>query len=149
MDYSILEFLLLYLHFFSSVLWWGITFFVIFILRPINKKGGYSFLLLRIHQFVLPISTISIISGIALTFININFNSNIFFNSLWSYMLILGGSFSIPVYLIILFQSTKRNIKLKLGNQVTIKHTHLHPYLLFALLSSTITIMIFVTQLFS
>ena len=149
MDYSILEFLILYLHFFSSVLWWGITFFVIFILRPINKKGGYSFLLVRIHHFVFPISTISIISGIALTFININFNSNRFFNSLWSYMLILGGSFSIPVYLIILFQSTKRNIKLKLGNQVTIKHTYFHPYLLFALLSSTITIMIFVTHLFS
>ena len=149
MDYSSLEFLILYLHFFSSVLWWGITFFVIFILRPINKKEGYSFLLLRIHQFVILISTISIISGIALTFININFNSNRFFNSLWSYMLILGGSFSIPVYLIILFRNTKRNIKLKLGNQVTIKNIHFHPYLLFALLSSTITIMIFVTQLFS
>jgi len=68
---------------------------------------------------------------------------------LWSYMLILGGSFSIPVYLIILFRNTKRNIKLKLGNQVAIKNIHFHPYLLFALLSSTITIMIFVTQLFS
>jgi uncharacterized membrane protein len=149
MDYSILEFLILYLHFFSSVLWWGLTFFVIFILRPITTKTSYSFLLLRIHQFVLPISTISITSGIALTFININFDPNRLFNSLWSYMLILGGLFSIPIYLVILFQSTKRNITLKLSNKITIKNTHFLPYLLFALLSSTITIMIFVTHLFS
>lgn len=148
--YSILELLTLYLHFFSSVLWWGITFFVIFILRPINKKELYSSLLLRIHQFILPISTISITSGIALTFINIDFDSNRFFNSLWSYMLILGGLFSIPVYLVILFQSKKRNIQIQLSKKVNIKKkTPFLPYLLFAFLSTTITIMIFVTQLFS
>ena len=149
MDYSFLGFLILYMHFFSSVLWWGITFFVIFILRPINKKGSFSFLLQRIHLFVLPISTISITSGIALTFINIDFDSARLFNSLWSYMVVLGGLFSIPVYLSILFRSKQRNIKLELGKKVTPKNFHFHPYLLFALLSSTITIMILVTQLFS
>jgi hypothetical protein len=149
MDYNSLELLILYLHFFSSVLWWGITFFVIFILRPINKKGSYAFLLQRIHQFVLPISTISITSGIALTLININFELNRFFNSMWSYMLVLGGLFSIPVYLNILFRSKKRNIKLELGKKVAIKNIHFHPYLLFALLSSTTTTMILVTQVFS
>ncbi len=149
MDYNSLELLILYLHFFSSVLWWGITFFVIFILRPINKKGSYSFLLQRIHQFVLPISTISITSGIVLTFININFELNRFFNSMWSYMLVLGGLFSTPVYLNILFRSKKRNIKLELGKKVAIKNIHFHPYLLFALLSSTVTTMILVTQVFS
>jgi hypothetical protein len=148
--YSILELLTLYLHFFSSVLWWGITFFVIFILGPINKKGLYSSLLLTIHQFILPISTISITSGIALTFINIDFDSNRFFNSLWSYMLILGGLFSIPVYLVILFRGKKRNIQIQLSKKVNFKKkTPFLPYLLFALLSTTITIMIFVTQLFS
>jgi hypothetical protein len=148
--YGILELLTLYLHFFSSVLWWGITFFVIFILGPINKKGLYSSLLIRIHQFILPISTISITSGIALTFINIDFDSNRFFNSLWSYMLIIGGLFSIPVYLVILFRSKKRNIQIQLSKKVNFKKkTPFLPYLLFALLSTTITIMIFVTQLFS
>lgn len=149
MDYSFLGLLILYIHFFSSVLWWGITFFVIFILRPFNKKGSFSFLLQRIHLFVLPISTISITSGIALTFINIDFDSTRLFNSLWSYMVVLGGLFSIPVYLSILFQSKQRNIKLELGKKVTPKNTHFHPYLFFALLSSTITIMILVTQLYS
>lgn len=150
MNYSILEVLTLYLHFFSSVLWWVITFFVIFILRPINKKGLYSFLLIRIQQFILPISTISITSGIALTFINIDFDPNRFFNSLWSYMLILGGLFSIPVYLVILFRSKKRIVQIQLSKKVNFKKkTTFLPYLLFTLLSTTITIMIFVTQLFS
>jgi hypothetical protein len=148
MDYSFLGLLILYMHFFSSVLWWGITFFVIFILRPINQKGSFSFLQ-RIRLFVLPISTISITSGIALTFININFDSSRLFNSLWSYMVVLGGLFSIPVYLSILFRSKQRNMKLELGKKVTPKNTHFHPYLFFAFLSSTLTIMVLVTQLFS
>jgi hypothetical protein len=74
MDNIYLDFLTLYIHFFSSVLWWGITFFVFFILRPVNREGSYSLILPRIHRFILPISTISILSGIALTFININFD---------------------------------------------------------------------------
>ena len=83
-------------------------FFVFFILGPVNRKGSYSLILPRIHKFILPISTVSITSGLALTFININLNSNRLFNSLWVYMLILGGLFSIPVYLVILFRSKKR-----------------------------------------
>lgn len=149
MDYRILEFLTSYVHFFSSVLWWGIMFFVIFILGPVNKKGSYSSLLPRIHRFILPISTVSITSGIALTFINIEFDANRLFNSLWAYMLILGGIFSIPVYLVSLFQSKKRDIKIQLNKKVNFKKTSFLPYLLFALLSSTISIMIFVTHVFS
>jgi len=65
-------------------------------------------------------------------------------------MLILGGLFSIPVYLVILFRSKKRNIQIQLSKKVNFKKkTPILPYLLFALLSTTITIMIFVTQLFS
>jgi hypothetical protein len=36
-------------------------------------------------------------------------------------MLILGGLFSIPVYLVILFQSKKRNIQIQLSKKVNIK----------------------------
>lgn len=149
MDYKILEFLTSYLHFFSSVLWWGIMFFVIFILRPINKNGAYSFLLLRTQQFILPMSTISITSGIALIFINIDFDSSRLFNSLWAYMLILGGLFSLPVYIVIIFQSKKRDIKIQLRKKIKFRKITFLPYLLFTLLSSTISIMIFVTQFFS
>ncbi len=149
MDTIILDYLTSYLHFFSSVLWWGLTFFVVFILRPVNRKGSYSLILPRIHKFILPISTVSIISGLALTFININFDPNRLFNSLWVYMLIFGGLFSIPVYLVILFRSKKRTVKIQLSKRTNFKKTNLLPFLLFALLSSTIFIMIFVTKFFS
>ena len=149
MDNILLGFLTSYIHFFSSVLWWGITFFVFFILRPVNREGSYSLILPRIHQFILPISTISILSGIALTFININFDPYRLFNTIWGYLLIIGGLFSIPVYLVILSQSKLGNIKIQLNKKKNFKKKILPPYLLFILLSITIFIMVFVTKLFS
>ena len=149
MDNILLGFLTSYIHFFSSVLWWGITFFVFFILRPVNREGSYSLILPRIHQFILPISTISILSGIALTFININFDPCRLFNTIWGYLLIIGGLFSIPVYLVILSQSKLGNIKIQLNKKKNFKKKILPPYLLFILLSITIFIMVFVTKLFS
>jgi hypothetical protein len=149
MDNILLGFLTSYIHFSSSVLWWGITFFVFFILRPVNREGSYSLILPRIHQFILPISTISILSGIALTFININFDPYRLFNTIVGYLLIIGGLFSIPVYLVILSQSKLGNIKIQLNKKKNFKKKILPPYLLFILLSITIFIMVFVTKLFS
>src|SRR5918992_2392207 len=117
MYYNILDFLITYIHLFSSFLWWGLTFFVIFILGPVNKKGVYSSILPRIHKFVIPLSTLSILSGIVLTFINIDFDFYRLFNSMWGYMLIVGGLFSLPVYLIVIFRSKNRNVKVQLGKK--------------------------------
>ena len=103
----------------------GLTFFVVFILGPVNRKGSYSLILPRIHKFILPISTVSITSGLALTFININFNPNRLFNSLWVYMLIFGGLFSIPVYLVILYRSKKRTFKIQLSKKRNFKKNKL------------------------
>jgi len=149
MDNIFLDFLTLYIHFFSSVLWWGITFFVFFILRPVNREGSYSLILPRIHRFILPISTISILSGIALTFININFDPYRLFNTIWGYLVIIGGLFSIPVYLVILSQSKPVNIKIQLNKKKNFNKKILPPYFLFILLSITIFIMVFVTKVFS
>jgi len=149
MDNIFLDFLTLYIHFFSSVLWWGITFFVFFILRPVNREGSYSLILPRIHRFILPISTISILSGIALTFININFDPYRLFNTIWGYLVIIGGLFSIPVYLVILSQSKPVNIKIQLNKKKNFNKKILPPYFLFILLSITISIMVFVTKVFS
>ena len=149
MDNILLGFLTSYIHFFSSVLWWGITFFVFFILRPVNREGSYSLILPRIHQFILPISTISILSGITLTFININFDPYRLFNTIWGYLLIIGGLFSIPVYLVILSQSKLGNIRIQLNKKKNFKKKILPPYFLFILLSITIFIMVFVTKVFS
>lgn len=149
MDNIFLDFLTLYIHFFSSVLWWGITFFVFFILRPVNREGSYSLILPRIHRFILPISTISILSGIALTFININFDPYRLFNTIWGYLVIIGGLFSIPVYLVILSQSKPVIIKIQLNKKKNFNKKILPPYFLFILLSITIFIMVFVTKVFS
>jgi hypothetical protein len=149
MDNIFLDFLTLYIHFFSSVLWWGITFFVFFILRPVNREGSYSLILPRIHRFILPISTISILSGIVLTFININFDPYRLFNTIWGYLVIIGGLFSIPVYLVILSQSKPVNIKIQLNKKKNFNKKILPPYFLFILLSITIFIMVFVTKVFS
>ena len=148
MYYNILDFLITYIHLFSSFLWWGLTFFVIFILGPVNKKGVYSSILPRIHKFVIPISTLSILSGIVLTFINIDFDLNRLFNSMWGYMLIVGGLFSLPVYLIVIFRSKNRNVKVQLGKKKLPQYNKLLPYLVFLFLSITISLMIFVTQWF-
>jgi hypothetical protein len=134
MDNIFLHFLTLYIHFFSSVLWWGITFFVFFILRPVNREGSYSLILPRIHRFILPISTISILSGIALTFININFDPYRLFNTIWGYLVIIGGLFSIPVYLVILSQSKPLNINIQLNKKKNFNKKILPPYFLFILL---------------
>jgi hypothetical protein len=149
MDNIFLDFLTSYIHFFSSVLWWGITFFVFFILRPVNREVSYSLILPRIHRFILPISTISILSGIVLTLININFDPYRLFNTIWGYLLIIGGLFSIPVYLVILSQSKPGNKKIQLNKKKNFKKKILPPYLLFILLSITIIIMVFITKLFS
>ena len=149
MDNIFLDFLTLYIHFFSSVLWWGITFFVFFILRPVNREGSYSLILPRIHRFILPISPISILSGIVLTFININFDPYRLFNTIWGYLVIIGGLFSIPVYLVILSQSKPVNIKIQLNKKKNFNKKILPPYFLFILLSITIFIMVFVTKVFS
>ena len=149
MDNIFLDFLTLYIHFFSSVLWWGITFFVFFILRPVNREGSYSLIPPRIHRFILPISTISILSGIALTFININFDPYRLFNTIWGYLVIIGGLFSIPVYLVILSQSKPVNIKIQLNKKKNFNKKILPPYFLFILLSITIFIMVFVMKVFS
>jgi len=139
-------FLITYVHIFSSFLWWGLTFFVIFILRPVNKTGVYSPILPRIHKFVIPLSTLSIISGIVLTMIRIDFEMDRLFESLWGYLLIIGGSFSIPVYLIVVFRSKKRDVKFQLRKKKSFQYDNYIPYIAFLLLSITISLMIFVTH---
>ena len=137
----------MYFHFLSAVLWWGITFFVIFILSPINKGGSLSILLPRIHKFIIPISTVTLISGFLLLMINTEGDFSRILTSNWGKMILLGGSFSIPVYIIILIRRKTRNINLKFNrNKKFIKSKPILPYILFSLLSICIGTMIFITN---
>ena len=146
MYHNILDFLITYIHLFSSFLWWGLTFFVIFILSPVNKKGVYSSILPRIHKFIIPISTLSIISGIVMTLVNIDYDVDRLFNSIWGSLLIAAGLFSIPVYLIVIFRSKQRNIKIQMSTKKTTRNSNYLPYLLFLFLSITISMMIYITH---
>lgn len=142
------NFIISFIHFLSGILWWGITFFVVFILSPVNKKEIFSSLLPRVHRFVIFISTITIISGIFLTLISFNFD---FFNLVSSsrgQTILIGGTFSIPVYVTVVFRSQRRNIVLKMNKRQSVNNFHFLPYFLFALLSITLGIMIFVGQWF-
>lgn len=138
----------MYFHLLSAVLWWSITFFVIFILSPINKAGSLSILLPRIHKFIIPISTVTLISGFLLLMINIEGDFSRILASIWGKMILIGGIFSLPVYIIILIRSKTRNIKLQLnrGKRST-KSKPILPYLLFSFLSISIAIMIFIANL--
>lgn len=138
----------MYFHYLSAILWWSITFFVIFILSPINKTGSLSILLPRIHKFIIPISTITLISGFILLMINVEDDFSRILSSIWGKMILLGGIFSLPVYIIILLRSKTRNIKLKLKrNEKSIKTKPILPYMLFSLLSISIGIMILISNL--
>jgi hypothetical protein len=95
---NILFVLLMYIHFLSAVLWWSITFFVIFILKPISKARTFSTLLPRIHEFIISISTITLISGFLLLIINLEDDYSRMLASSWGIMILLGGAFSLPIY---------------------------------------------------
>src|SRR5574339_198056 len=142
------NFMISFIHFLSGILWWGITFFVVFILSPVNKRGIFSSLLPRVHRFVIFISTITIISGIFLTLITFNFDFFNLFSSSRGQTILIGGTFSIPVYVTVVFRSRKRNIVLKMNKRQFINNFHFPPYFLFALLSITLGIMIFVSERF-
>lgn len=141
-------FMISFIHFLSGILWWGITFFVVFILSPVNKRGIFSSLLPRVHRFVIFISTITIISGIFLTLITFNFDFFNLFSSSRGQTILIGGTFSIPVYVTVVFRSRKRNIVLKMNKRQFVNNFHFLPYFLFALLSITLGIMIFVSERF-
>ena len=148
LTYDILFVLLMYFHFLSAILWWSITFFVIFILSPINKTGSLSILLPRIHKFLIPISTITLISGFLLLLVNIEGDFSRILNSSWGKMILLGGVLSLPVYITILIRSKTRNIKSQMKrNDKSIKRKPILPYILFSFLSISIGIMIFIANL--
>jgi hypothetical protein len=100
----------------------------------------------RVHRFVIFISTITIISGIFLTLLSFNFNFFNLFSSSLGQMILIGGTFSIPVYVTVVFRSKRRNIVLKINKRQFVNNFHFLPYFLFALLSITLGIMIFIGQ---
>src|SRR6185437_11685291 len=74
-----------YIHFFSSIMWWGIMFFM----------------------FMIIIASVSMASGIVLTLVNTKFSIKALFDSSWGYTILTGATISIFVYTHILMQNRR------------------------------------------
>jgi len=109
-----------YIHFFSSIMWWGMMFFMFIIIFPANKDNRYSTLFPRVQRFMKVIASIALTSGIVLTLVNTKFTIERLFNTNWGYTILTGATISIFVYLHILMQNRR-------GGKTTTAATALQP----------------------
>ena len=139
--------ILFFIHFLTSILWWSLSFLVIFIISPINKNGILSVIFPVIQKYVVILSTITISSGLLITLINLEYNILNFFSVGWNYLLVIAGIASIPVYLTILLKNRTRTMYLKTNLKIQIKKKKpILPYILFMLLTFTLLSMIFISE---
>jgi uncharacterized membrane protein len=90
-----------YIHFFSSIMWWGMIFLFI-IIFPANKDNQYSTLFPRVQRFMKVIASIALTFGIVLTLVNTKFTIERLFSTNWGYTILTGATISIFVYIHIL-----------------------------------------------
>ena len=96
-----------YIHFFSSIMWWGIMFFMFIIIFPANKDSRYSILFPRVQRFMKVVASIALASGIILTLMNTKFTIERLFSTSWGYTILTGATISIFVYIHILMQNRR------------------------------------------
>ncbi|MFL6330179.1 MAG: hypothetical protein ACJ705_04115 [Nitrososphaeraceae archaeon] len=77
-------------HFFSSIMWWGMMFFMFVIIFPANKD-----------RFMKVIASVVMASGIVLMLVNTKFSIG------WGYALLTGATISVFVYMHILMQNRR------------------------------------------
>ena len=96
-----------YIHFFSSIMWWGMMFFMFVIIFPANKDSRYSTLFPRVQRFMIIVASVAMASGIVLTLVNTKFSIETLFGSSWGYTMLIGATISVFVYAHILMQNRK------------------------------------------
>ncbi|HET7285625.1 MAG TPA: hypothetical protein VFI70_13155 [Nitrososphaeraceae archaeon] len=96
-----------YIHFFSSIMWWGIMFFMFIIIFPANKDSRYSTLFPRVQRFMKVVASIALASGIILTLMNTKFTIERLFSTSLGYTILTGATISIFVYIHILMQNRR------------------------------------------
>ena len=89
-----------YIHFFSSIMWWGMMFFMFVIIFPANKDSRYSTIFSRVQRFMIIVASVAMASGIVLTLETL-------FGSNWGYTILTGATISVFVYTHILMQNRK------------------------------------------
>ncbi|HJT48096.1 MAG TPA: hypothetical protein VJ729_07915 [Nitrososphaeraceae archaeon] len=99
--------LIRYVHFFSSITWWGIMFFMFVIIFPANKDRRYSTLFPRVQKFMKVIASVAMVSGIVLILVNRKLSIVSLFDSSWGYTILTGTTISLFVYIHILMQNRR------------------------------------------
>ena len=166
-----------YIHFFSSIMWWGIMFFMFVIIFPANKDSRYSTLFPGVQRFMIIIASVSMASGIVLTLVNTKFSIKALFDSSWGYTILTGATISIFVYTHILMQNRRSrtttttaavspssllipstSISLRKNSKKTIDNKNgqkrkisklFTPWLFFILLTITVAVMVYASHGFS
>jgi uncharacterized membrane protein len=163
-----------YIHFFSSIMWWGMMFFMFVIIFPANKDNQYSTLFPRAQRFMMIIASVAIVSGVVLTLVNPKFSIETLFGSSWGYAILTGATISIFVYMHILMQNRRNrtiptraavssslllipstSISSRKSSKITISKKNSRkrkipkrfiPWLLFILLTITVALMVYASH---
>jgi uncharacterized membrane protein len=151
-----------YVHFFSSIMWWGMMFFMFVIIFPANKDSQYSTLFPRVQRFMMIIASVAMASGVVLTLVNPKFSIETLFGSSWGYTILTGATISIFVYIHILMQnrrnratSTRAAVSSRKSSKITISKKNSRkrkipkrfiPWLLFILLTITVALMVYASH---
>ena len=157
-----------YIHFFSSIMWWGMMFFMFVIIFPANKDSRYSTIFSRVQRFMIIVASVAMASGIVLTLETL-------FGSNWGYTILTGATISVFVYTHILMQNRKSrrtttstasvsssllipstSVSLRKNSKNTINNNKYSqrrkiskrfiPWLLFILLTITVALMVYASQ---
>jgi hypothetical protein len=132
-------------HLASSFLWWSMTFVVVAIIRPLNKKGNLSVILPRFRKIVLFVSTISIVSGLILFGINNNYRYHELFYTFGGNVVFISGMLSLFVYYNVLSGGKKRSITV-LSKKIKGFNDRI-PLMLFSMLTISIILMILTSNM--
>lgn len=162
-----------YVHFFSSIMWWGMMFFMFVIIFPANKDSQYSTLFPRVQRFMMIIASVAMASGVVLTLMNPKFRIETLFGSSWGYTILTGATISIFVYIHILMQNRRNratstraavsssllipstSVSSRKSSKITISKKNSRkrkipkrfiPWLLFILLTITVALMVYASH---
>ena len=132
------------IHLASSFLWWSMTFVVVAIVRPLNKKGNLSVILPRVRKIVLCVSTVSIVSGLVLFGINNNYRYYELLYTFGGNIVLMAGVLSLFVYYNVLSGGKKRPITV-LPKKIKGFNGQI-PIMLFSMLTASLVLMIFISK---
>ncbi len=133
------------IHMIFSIVWWSVTFLVIFIIRPSNRTGNLSIVLPKIRRIIIFTSTISLTSGLILFVMLFNFEVPNFVYTAKGVLILLFGSLSLIVYYHVLrgtyTSSLTKNI------HINIDFIKFLPHVMFGLLTTTMIFMVIASRI--